>query len=671
MKKLLSFITAAIMATSSTLTVISCGSGEDTVIKYSYVNNMTDKNETAMMEKIEKQFYDLYGKKYTLKGMKYEDENKLPEEMLKIGNDSAPDVISASTDMVSKLATQGLVLALEGADSVEGADEILKKSKYDVAHAQEVMARFNNPATSASVTAEEKWGTWLPYAIESSKIKSNNEKAKEKNPVQYGITKHLGVGGGSALISTDAKSKEVFIKKLGLAESFNEKDGSFVWKKEPNSVKEKTISINEFTQASAEMTNNRGEKQFAANGYFPFLLDRGMWWMYPVYANIISKPATDGKIYKASEIGMNWINNKELPYYEKNDGKYSSVWSNSYFKDSAKEILGKWFDLFSQQIKVAANVLDGTKAEERAINLTDPSANAQVQQNLIKHALSGGVNYEPGSYIDMLKGFNRFANMDWFELQKLTMFDSSSENALKKKYDDQGLNRWLTPAGSGMLVFNQKLAKNKEKFRMAQKFVQLQMGVIEDKNGDVTFAKDGGIRNLYDAFVVSGDNPAKLAIRDKTITDSDEFNQKLEARVQVKFGRADEMVPGYTDSLKPGEREKELAAVRRLEKWSVTWAANIYSEAAPAISFAPNRSSYDTATDNDHHGNQAMKPSLIKALFKTEGNAQVFNTDVYGSFATGDLEYRKDEKYTSAKNTFVEDMIKSLSELNKNQSANN
>ncbi|ARU91011.1 hypothetical protein SCLARK_00251 [Spiroplasma clarkii] len=641
------------------MSVVACG-GKSNVITYSYVNNGTDKDASKMFADLEQKYYEIYGTKYKLEGKAYQDENQLPEDIMTVGNASAPDVFAANVDAAAKLATNNAILALEGADSPQGADQILKNLNYNEDYANQKLTAFKAD-DGASMSSSDKWGAWLPYAVKASKIKSNNASSNETKAVQYGITKHLGVGGGTAVVSTSEKSIATF-NAMGMLNSITLKpDGGIDWKANADG-----FSIKQLATWSAE----------SENSYVPFLIDRGMWWMYPVYANIVSDPIS-GTVYKAADIGMNWVNDSSLPYYDTNDGKYSSVWTNKYFTTSAREVVGKWFELFAQQFKVAKNKLAGTgQISELPENLLDPSQNAAVQANMIDNEIAGGVNYEPGSYFDMLKGFREFAKMDYVGLDHLKLWSEADSADLYNKYESQGVNKWLSPAGSGMMVFNARLGSNAAKLRAAQQWVELMFGASEVKNEageqEIKFDDDGGVFNFKDQFSKLGDNPAKIAILDESLRETGEFKTALDSKVDVKYNRAINEDSEYKSWIGTDQNKikNEKDAIFRLESISIRLAASLYGSENATLSWAPNVSSYDTATDNDWHGNNAMKPSLTAALVTGVASDAAFQ-DVFGFFSDKSLDWMNDTKFTSRRDKFVDDLIKSLADLNKNQSEQN
>ncbi|WP_338972786.1 lipoprotein [Spiroplasma endosymbiont of Panorpa germanica] len=651
MKKLLSIIASASLTTSSAMAVVACGGvNNSTTIYYSYVDNRTDKNTLKLYTDAAEEYARIYGDDYKFKGIRYDDNNQLSTEMQTIGNSgrNMPDIFIASVDNATKLATLGYILPLDGADAIPEAGEILTNLNYTREKADKAIGKWNDQ----SATQTDLWSNFMPFAIQSSKIKSNNPKAKEKNPAQYGITTYLGVGGGSALVSNSDDSMSNF-KKLGLVNSgseFND-EGEINW------VDNANVSVDKLAEVSAQT----GNKMITS------LFDRGMWWMYPVYSNIMSDPI-NGKVYKAADIGVNWINNESLPYYDSSEGKYSSVFSNKYFTTSAKEVLGKWFDYYSQQIKVAKNTLTGKTANTSYLNMNHPSLNAGVQRSMLSggdgitkdgEVSAFGINYEPSSYFDMLGGFKSFTKIDYMPLEFVKLFDKNNEAEQFQKYDEQNIGKWLAPAGSGMTVFNSRLGANTNRLKAAQRFVEIMFGAheVENEQGEVEMvhASDGGQWNFEKSFTKSLEVPSKLAIIDPRQTENEIFENKLKEIADNKFARAVDEVANFEGK---NNEATEKEAIIRLEKYQIRLASVLYASEDTTLSMAPNVSSYDFATNNDWHGNNAMLPSLNEAFSMNDFEKY------YGSLSSDSTDYKKTTEYIEKKEAFAKNLMRILSQLN-------
>ncbi|AHI54254.1 hypothetical protein SSABA_v1c08550 [Spiroplasma sabaudiense Ar-1343] len=653
MKKLLGVIASTALTVSSTLSVIACGGvNNSTTIYYSYVDNHTDKNTLKLYTDAAEEYKKIYGDDFNFKGIRYDDNNQLATEMQTIGNSgrNMPDIFLVSVDNATKLATLGYILPLDGADAIPEAGEILKNLNYSSEQAEAAMEKWH----AGTATQTDLWSNFMPFAVKSSKIKSNNPKAREKNPAQYGITTYLGVGGGSALVSNSDESMRNF-KNLNLVKPGSEfgDEGEIKW------VDNANVSINKLTEISAATENQT----------ISSLFDRGMWWMYPVYSNIMSDQI-DGKVYKAADIGVNWLNNSDLPYYDSSEGKYSSVFSNKYFTTSAHEVLGKWFDYYSQQIKVAKTTLTGTTANTSFLNLNHPSLNAGVQRSMLsggsgitnnEQVSAFGINYEPSSYFDMLGGFKSFTKMDYMPLEFIKLFDKNQEAEQFQKYDEQDIGKWLAPAGSGMTVFNSRLGSNKQRLKAAQRFVQIMFGAKEETNesGDtkIVHSEDGGQWNFERSFTKSLEVPSKLAIIDDSQTKNEIFENKLREIADNKFARAIDEVANFEG--KNNEKE-EKAAIIRLEKYQIQLASVLYASSNTTLSMAPNVSSYDFATNNDWHGNNAMLPSLNQAFKMSDASFEA----IYGKLTDTTIDYKKSSQYQEKRLEFCENLMRILTQLN-------
>ncbi|AXK50977.1 lipoprotein [Spiroplasma alleghenense] len=653
MKKLLSLFASASVTVSSVMSVVACGGvNNSNTIYYSYVDNRTDKNTKKLYTDAAEEYAKIYGNDFKFKGIRYDDNNQLATEMQTIGNSgrNMPDIFLVSVDNATKLATLGYILPLDGADAIPEAGEILQNLNYSIDKSEAAM----NLWKQGTATETDLWSNFMPFAVQSSKIKSNNPKAREKDAAQYGITTYLGVGGGSALVSNSDEALNNF-KNLGLVQAGNEFDdqGQINW------VDQANVSVDKLTQVSAS----------TGNSTITSLFDRGMWWMYPVYSNIMSDEI-DGKVYKAADVGVNWINDESLPYFDSGEGKYSSVFSNKYFKNSAQEVLGKWFDYYSQQIKVAKNTLTGTTANTSYLNMNHPSLNAGVQRSMLSggegitktgEISAYGINYEPSSYFDMLGGFKSFTKIDYMPLEFVKLFDKDNEVDLFKKYDEQDIGKWLAPAGSGMTVFNSRLGSNKSRLKASQRFVELMFGAkeVEDKNGKTTIvhSDDGGQWNFEKSFTKSLEVPSKLAIVDESQTKNEIFEKKLEEIADNKFARAIDEVANFEGK---NNEKIEKEAVIRLEKYQIWLASVLYGSAETTLSMAPNVSSYDFATNNDWHGNNAMLPSLNNAFKMSDSQFE----NVYGKLSDTDTSYKSSKEYISKREEFIANLMRILTQLN-------